>query len=69
MTSQTYLRTPQLALLRSSRTPSPVSNSVVIKILPESGIITSEEFFVRDGRQEIPLMGCGVIHPGGALGA
>ena len=36
--------------------------------LQHSGVVASREYFVSDGRQELPFVGSGVVQPGDVLG-
>lgn len=40
-----------------------------VEMLPESGVTSSEEYFVHNGQREIPFASCGVIQPGQTLDA
>lgn len=46
--------------------PAPVERYLV-EMLPKSSVIALEKSFVCDGREQIPLVGCGVPQPGETL--
>ena len=46
--------------------PAPTGNYLVAT-LPQSGVAASSEYFVSDGRQELPFVGSGVVQPGDVL--
>lgn len=60
-------RVVPVSLFRSSGTTAPVG-SYLVEMPPESGVIALEEYILCDGRQGIPLVGCGVIQPSETLG-
>lgn len=61
------LQVVDVVLVRNSGTPTPVGSHLV-EILPESCVISTEEYFVCQCRQDIPPVGCGMIQPGETLG-
>ena len=54
-------------LVRSCGTPAPLE-SYLVHILPTSGIVSRQEYFASNGKQELPFTGCGILQPGDILG-
>ncbi len=57
----------QVELVRSDGSPALVGNYLV-DMLPQTAMFSSEEHFVSNGRQRIPLAGVSFLQPGDVLG-
>lgn len=54
-------------LVMSPQTPPPLG-SYLVEMLPEFGLIALEGYLICNGRQEAPVVGCGVLQPSEILG-
>ena len=54
-------------LIRSCGTPAPIG-CYLVNILPSSGIVSQLEYFVSNGEQELPFIGCDLLQHGDILG-
>ena len=58
--------TLNVKLTRSCGFPAP-TGSYLVDTLPNPVVVSSRQYFVSNGEQELPFIGCGILHPGDFL--